>query len=176
MKTSKLKKIIYGIGISLFFSQGFLNTACSDWTDLEAKDYYEPPTQGYENNLKDYFNSPHKIMFGWFGNWAGKGGSSMQYALCGLPDSTDFVSLWLCWGNLTVEQQADLKDFQAKGSKAVLCWRAGDIGDNLTPGGNDDAVKEAFWGFDPTDEQSCIEAAKKYALAIVDTCNKYNID
>ena len=62
MKTSKLKKIIYGIGISLFFSQGFLNTACSDWTDLEAKDYYEPPTQGYENNLKDYFNSPHKIM------------------------------------------------------------------------------------------------------------------
>lgn len=68
----------------------------------------------------------------------------MQYALCGLPDSTDFVSLWLCWGNLTVEQQADLKDFQAKGSRAVLCWRAGDIGDNLTPGGNDDAVKEAF--------------------------------
>ena len=50
------------------------------------------------------------------------------------------------------------------------------IGDNLTPGGNDDAVKEAFWGFDPKDEQSCIEAAKKYALAIVDTCNKYNID
>lgn len=46
-----------------------------------------------------------------------------------------FVSLWLCWGNLTVEQQADLKDFQAKGSRAVLCWRAGDIGDNLTPGG-----------------------------------------
>ena len=176
MKTSKLKKIIYGIGISLFFSQGFLNIACSDWTDIEAKDYYEPPTQGYENNLKDYFNSPHKIMFGWFGNWAGKGGSSMQYALCGLPDSTDFVSLWLCWGNLTVEQQADLKDFQAKGSRAVLCWRAGDIGDNLTPGGNDDAVKEAFWGFDPKDEQSCIEAAKKYALAIVDTCNKYNID
>mgnify|MGYP003107817742 CR=1 FL=1 len=60
MKTSKLKKIIYGIGISLFFSQGFLNIACSDWTDIEAKDYYEPPTQGYENNLKDYFNSPHK--------------------------------------------------------------------------------------------------------------------
>ena len=54
MKTSKLKKIIYGIGISLFFSQGFLNIACSDWTDIEAKDYYEPPTQGYENNLKDY--------------------------------------------------------------------------------------------------------------------------
>lgn len=79
MKTSKLKKIIYGIGISLFFSQGFLNIACSDWTDIEAKDYYEPPTQGYENNLKDYFNSPHKIMFGWFGNWAGK---EVFHAIC----------------------------------------------------------------------------------------------
>lgn len=52
MKTSKLKKIIYGIGISLFFSQGFLNIACSDWTDIEAKDYYEPPTQGYEKSLE----------------------------------------------------------------------------------------------------------------------------
>ena len=41
MKTSKLKKIIYGIGISLFFSQGFLNIACSDWTDIEAKDYHQ---------------------------------------------------------------------------------------------------------------------------------------
>ena len=40
MKISKLKKIIYGIGISLFFSQGFLNSACSDWTDIEAKDYF----------------------------------------------------------------------------------------------------------------------------------------
>lgn len=176
MKTSKLKKIVYTIGIGLFFSQCFLGTACSDWTDMEAKDYYEPPTQGYQNNLKDYFNSPHKVMFGWFGNWAGKGGSSMQYSLCGLPDSVDFVSLWLCWGNLNQTQQEDLKNFQAKGSKAVLCWRAGDIGDNLTPGGNETAVKNAFWGIDPSNEDTYIEAARKYALAIVDTCNKYNVD
>lgn len=175
MKTSKYKKLIYTIGIGLFFAQAFLGTACSDWTEMEAKDYYEPPTEGYKNNLKDYFNSPHKIMFGWFGNWAGKGGS-MQYSLCGLPDSTDFVSLWLCWGNLTQAQQDDLKDFQAKGSKAVLCWRAGDIGDNLTPGGNATDVKNKFWGIDPNDEQTYLEAARKYALAIVDTCNKYNID
>lgn len=176
MKTFKLKKIALAIGLGLFFSQGFLHTACSDWTELEAKDYYVAPTKSYYENLKDYFNSPHKVMFGWFGNWAGKNGASMQYSLCGLPDSVDFVSLWLCWGNLTVAQQEDLKDFQARGSKAVLCWRAGDIGDNLTPGGNDDAVKEAFWGIEPGNEESYLAAAKKYALAIVDTCNKYNID
>ena len=58
----------------------------------------------------------------------------------------------------------------------MLCWRAGDIGDNLTPGGNATDVKNAFWGIDPNDEDTYIEAAKKYALAIVDTCNKYNVD
>ena len=86
MKMSKLKKIIYGIGISLFFSQGFLNSACSDWTDIEAKDYFVPVSDGYKNNLKDYFNSPHKVMFGWFGNWTGV---TMSSSLCGLPDSVD---------------------------------------------------------------------------------------
>ena len=100
----------------------------------------------------------------------------MSSSLCGLPDSVDFVSLWLCWGNLNAAQQADLKKFQERGSKAVLCWRAGDIGDNLTPGGNADDVKNEFWGIEEGNEESYIEAAKKYALAIVDTCNKYNID
>lgn len=176
MKTFKLKKIAYAIGIGLFFSQAFLSTACNDWTEIEAEDYYKAPTKSYYDNLQDYFKSPHKVMFGWFGNWAGKSGASMQYALCGLPDSVDFVSLWLCWGNITPTQQADLKEFQKKGSKAVLCWRAGDIGDNLTPGGNDTDVKNEFWGIDPTNEDTYLEAAKKYARAIADTCNKYNVD
>ena len=172
MKINKLKKVIYGLGIGLFFSQAFLSSACSDWTEMEAKDYFVPVTEGYKGNLKDYFNSPHKVMFGWFGNWTG---ASMSSSLCGLPDSVDFVSLWLCWGNLNAAQQADLKKFQERGSKAVLCWRAGDIGDNLTPGGNADDVKNEFWGIEEGNEESYIEAAKKYALAIVDTCNKYNI-
>lgn len=176
MKTVKIKKIAYMMAVMCFFLQGFFYTACSDWTEMEAKDYYEPPTKEYYDNLQEYFKSPHKIMFGWFGNWTGKTGASKQYALCGLPDSTDFVSLWLCWGNITPAQQADLQEFQKRGSKAVLCWRAGDIGDNLTPGGNDRAAKEAFWGIDPNNEDTYIEAAKKYALAIVDTCNKYNVD
>lgn len=174
MKMSKLKKILYGIGIGLFFSQGFLNTACSDWTEIEAKDYFVPVSDGYRENLKDYFKSPHKVMFGWFGNWTG---ATMSSSLCGLPDSVDFVSLWLCWGNLTEEQQSDLKKFQEKGSRAVLCWLPTAIGENITPGGHKDWENvKSFWGIEEGNEASYIEAAKKYALAIVDTCNKYNID
>lgn len=111
---------------------------------MEAKDYYEAPTKSYHENLKDYFKSPHKVMFGWFGNWAGKNGASMQYALCGLPDSVDFVSLWLCWEILIQRNRLICRNSRKKGSKAVLCWRAGDIGDNLTPGGNGTAEKMNF--------------------------------
>lgn len=173
MRTSKFKRVIYAIGIGLFFSQGFLNTACSDWTEMEAENYYESPTKSYYENLQDYFKSPHKIMFGWFGNWSGKSSTSMQYALCGLPDSVDFVSLWGIKGNLTEAQKTDLRDFQAKGSKAVFCWRIGNIGTGLTPAGEN---TEEFWGINPDDETSYIAAAQKYALAIVDSCNKYNVD
>ena len=118
MKMSKLKKIIYGIGISLFFSQGFLNSACSDWTDIEAKDYFVPVSDGYKNNLKDYFNSPHKVMFGWFGNWTGV---TMSSSLCGLPDSVDFVSLWLCWGNLTANRPEEISGKRFKSCALLAC-------------------------------------------------------
>jgi len=151
-------------------------TSCDDWTEPEAKDYYKPQTPAYKNNLKDYFASPHKVMFGWFGSWsaAAKGNQ-----LVGLPDSVDFVSLWLCWGNLTPAQQTDLKAFQDRGSKAVLCWLATNIGENITPGYSGvppTAAAQEFWGFTDGDIPSMIEAAKKYADAIADTCDKYNID
>ncbi|MGN0257047.1 MAG: glycoside hydrolase family 18 [Bacteroides sp.] len=170
MNIKHIKKYMAGLGISLFFLQGMVMTACSDWTEPEANDYFVPQSEGYKKNLKDYFNSPHKVMFGWFGNWSA---GSMSNSLCGLPDSIDFVSLWLCWGNLSEAQQTDLKKFQEKGSRAVLCWRAGDIGANLTPEGVD---PHDFWGYSDDDEQSMIQAAQKYAQAIADTCSKYNVD
>ncbi len=151
-------------------------SSCDDWTEPEANDFYTPPTEGYNNNLKDYFGSPHKVMFGWFGNW---GGSLKQNSLMGLPDSVDFVSLWLTWGPLTPEQQADLKAFQNRGSKAVLCWLATNIGENITPGYSGVPPLEAaqeFWGFTSGDSASTVDAAKRYADAIADTCEKYNID
>lgn len=166
------KKVAVSLTVGLFFLPGLVTTGCSDWTEVEAQNYYEELSQGYRNNIKDYLASPHKVMFGWFGNWVGKGGSSMQYSLCGLPDSLDFVSLWLCWGPLSAAQQADLQEFQARGSRAVLCWRAGNIGDNLTPEGEDAAE---FWGIDTSSEEALIAAAEKYAMAIVDTCRKYDV-
>lgn len=149
-------------------------TSCSEWVEPEAENYFEPKSDGYRQNIKDYLNSPHKVMFGWFGNWGGKSvNGSQQYALTGLPDSVDFVSLWLCWGPLSEAQQQDLREFQERGSRAVLCWRCGNIGDNLTPSGEN--VRE-FWGFSDGTIESRIAAAEKYAMAIVDTCRKYNID
>lgn len=169
------KHILLSAGIALTFGLGIMGTSCSKWTEPKANDYFEAPSEAYRQNIKDYLKSPHKVMFGWYYNWSGKGGSK-QGCLTGLPDSTDFVSLWLCWGNINEAQQQDLREFQARGSRAVLCWRAGDIGDNLTPGGNDDALKQEFWGYKPNDKESLVAAAKKYALAIVDTCMKYNVD
>ena len=152
----------------------FAATSCADWLEPEAQNFFEEKSPEYQHNLKDYLNSPHKVMFGWFGNWGGKTtNGSKQYSLMGLPDSVDFVSLWLCWGPLNKAQQEDLKEFQARGGRAVLCWRCGNIGDNLTPSGQD---TRTFWGFTTNDLNSRIAAAEKYAMAIVDTCRKYNID
>lgn len=182
-------------------------TSCKDWTEPEAKDYFSATanTEAYKAQLKNYFNSPHKVMFGWFGSWSA---GNISNKLIGLPDSTDFVSLWLCYGNLNEAQQADLKAFQERGSKAVLCWLSTNIGENITPGvsgipNKDDAFK--YWGYIPQngynepqfdangdpilDEEGNqtyvfheyslekhIEAAERYADAIADTCAKYNID
>lgn len=164
---------VFALGLSLALLAGILLPSCDKWTEPQAEDYYIAPSEAYKNNLKSYFDSPHKVMFGWFGNWAGKGGSSKQFELCGLPDSVDFVSLWLCWGNINDAQLDDLRDFQARGSKAILCWRAGNIGANLTPAGKDPFE---FWGYTKGDEESSIRAAQKYAKAIVDTCDKYGVD
>lgn len=108
-------------------------TSCDDWTEIEAKDYFSATanTEAYKAQLKNYFNSPHKVMFGWFGSWSA---GNISNKLIGLPDSTDFVSLWLCYGNLNEAQQADLKAFQERGSRAVLCWLSTNIGENITPG------------------------------------------
>ena len=132
MKNMKnTKNILFGAVLGVFFAFGILGTSCSKWTHPEAEDFYKGPSESYTNNLGDYQGSPHKLMFGWFGNWAGEGGS-MQYQLMGLPDSVDFVSLWLCYGDLNQGQQNDLKAFQARGGRAYLCWTARNVGDGLT--------------------------------------------
>lgn len=190
------KNIMFGTVLGLFFTFGILGTSCSKWTQPEAEDYYTPPTQAYTDNMKDYFGSPHKEMFGWFGNWTGEGGS-MGGSLMGLPDSVDFVSLWLCYGNLNQAQQNDLKAFQERGGRAYLCWTARNIGEGLTTDvmkledgtilkyedftGTDEYLREhewraKFWGFEDGTRESKLAATVKFAKALADTCRKYNID
>jgi len=205
MKMKGLKTILFAAAAMIAVPS--MVTSCDDWTEIEAKDFFSATanTEAYKAQLKNYFNSPHKVMFGWFGSWSA---GNISNKLIGLPDSTDFVSLWLCYGNLNEAQQADLKAFQERGSRAVLCWLNTNIGENITPGVNgipnkDDAFK--YWGYIPTngydevqydqkgdtikDEngdpvtihheytlESHIAAAEKYAEAIADTCEKYNID
>ena len=185
------KNILFGAVLGVFFAFGILGSSCTKWTQPEAEDFYKGPSQSYIDNLGDFQGSPHKVMFGWFGNWAGEGGS-MQYQLMGLPDSVDLVSLWLCYGNLSEGQQKDLAAFQARGGKAYLCWTARNIGEGLTDnymkledgtiltkeesGLSDDAWRKKFWGFEDGTDSSKRAACVKFAKALADTCRKYNID
>ena len=49
--------------------------SCNDWTESEAKDYFEGPSEEYYAALRAYKKSDHPKAFGWFGNWTGEGAS-----------------------------------------------------------------------------------------------------
>lgn len=185
-----IKTIISGALLASVFATGIIGSSCSKWTEPEALDFFEPVSAEYKAQIKQYLQSKdHRVMYGWFGNWSGKGGS-MEGRLCALPDSTDFVSLWGGDGNFTESQIADLREFQERGARAILCFRAGDIGERITPVG---IAKSKFWpeeakrrGLENYDYEGefngtisqvkeC-QAAAAYAMAIVDTVRKYGVD
>lgn len=148
---------------------GFI-ASCSDWTDTEIKNptdlTHTNKSEAYYKQLREYKKSDHEVAFGWFGNWVGSG-LSLENTLQGLPDSVDFVSIWGNWRNLSPEQKADLKYVQeVKGTRALLCFIVANVGDQLTPDGED---SNTFWGEGD-------EAIRNYANAICDTIEKYNYD
>lgn len=164
-----LRKYLF-IAITSVFIFPMLVTSCSDWNTPEPDVIFIPGvSEEYRANIREYLKSPHKVMFGWFGNW---GGNVPSNSLMGLPDSIDFVGLWLVTGNLSEAQQADLKAFNETGRKTVMSWSPYNIGSGITPAG---VSPEDFWGYTPEDEESMMEATRKYALALVDTCRKYDI-
>lgn len=67
--------------------------SCNDWTESEAKDYFEGPSEEYYAALRAYKKSDHPKAFGWFGNWTGEG-ASLVNSMAGIPDSVDVVSIW----------------------------------------------------------------------------------
>ena len=98
-------------------------TACSDWTETEAKDgadlTHTNKSEAYYAQLRDYKKTDHSVAFGWFGNWTGTG-VTHENSLAGLPDSTDFVSLWGNWKNPTEAMLKDLRFVQkTKGTKGA---------------------------------------------------------
>lgn len=93
----------------------------------------------YYKALRDYKNSDHKIVYGWFGGWSATEGIPESF-LSNLPDSVDAVSIW--GGTAPFEENsskwADLKYAQeVKGLRVLLCWQVGTSGLGL-PGGVED--------------------------------------
>ena len=159
-------------------------TACSDWTETEAKDgadlTHTNKSEAYYAQLRDYKKTDHSVAFGWFGNWTGTG-VTHENSLAGLPDSTDFVSLWGNWKNPTEAMLKDLRFVQkTKGTKVLISCLVFDIGDQITPTNTDKNLtwkewRHKFWGWG-NDEASQIAATEKYANAICDTIAKYGYD
>lgn len=189
MKRMNIK--MFFSGLLVMVAVAMTAVSCEEWLDPQSLgsngtpgtegggSVYNKPSEAYAENLRQYFKTPHRIVHGWFGNWTGIGPG----ALMSLPDSTDLISLWLCTGNLTADQQADVKAFRERGGRAVLCWRAGNIGDGLTPAGvrrNTQAGRFEpvdFWGVDyDLSVESRLEGARNYANAIIDTVRKYDLD
>lgn len=69
--------------------------------------------------------------------------------------------------------EKDLKFFQEiKGGKALLCWIVQDLGDQMTPPGQD---PKNYWIVEKGGG-NFVEGVKAYANAICDTIEKYNLD
>ena len=87
---------------------GILFVNCSDWTEPEAKDFFELPSESYYESLRAYKKSHHQIAFGWYGNWTGNG-ASLVNSLKGIPDSVDVVSFMGRLYQFNSSKKADLE-------------------------------------------------------------------
>ena len=156
---------------------------CSNWTEIEAEHFSEQMTsEEYYAALRAYKETPHSVVFGWFGGWAGEG-ANMKSSLASLPDSVDFISIWGGWHSLTEAKKRDLKFVQEKkGLKALACILMFQIGDGITPEqpadfkGTWNEWQHEFWGWIPGDEEAINASIVRYANAVCDTIDKYNLD
>lgn len=171
----------------------FTTVSCSDWTETETKNIDKllagadsaqaKAYRAYLENLRAYKKTDHQVTFGWFGGWNGE--SPASRCLYNLPDSTDFVSLWDGFSNLTAAQQADLKRAkEVKGIRALACALLFDIGKGITPeqpksskdaGESWETYNHKYWGWVDGDEDKISAAVVKYANAICDTIYKLSL-
>ena len=175
-----MRKILYFI--VLLFATCFINSACDEWTEIEAL-HAESMTgtnfsEEYYANLRAYKKSDHSVTFGWFGNWTGKG-ASLENCMAGLPDSVDFISMWGGWKAPTEAMLKDLRFVQQKkGTKALVVFLVLEMGDQITPE-EYNATREdrhKFWGWIDGNEEAIEASIVRYANAICDTIDKYDYD
>lgn len=191
-----MKKNIWKTGILALAAT--LVVGCSDWTETTPNTYTEDRPDSYYQAIREWKKTDHSVTFGWFGNWTGQGASPVN-CLMGLPDSTDFVSMWGNWHSLSAEKWADKRRVkELKGTRVTMCFIVANCGDQTTPpevrkaykDENDnpyymvngtrynteaEAVK-AFWGWEDGNQEAIDAAIAKYAKSIIDTIDKYEWD
>ncbi len=179
-----MKSLTFSIkNILLFAVMAFWLASCEDALTPEPLDpikkvgsIYEETigtSEDYYAKLRAYKESDHAVSFAWYSEWTGTG-VNLQNSMRGLPDSIDIVSMWGGWKNPGEVRLKDLRYCQeVKGIKALAVFVMLDIGDQITPEGED---KKKFWGWIDGDEEAKRLACEKYANAICDTIDKYNYD
>ena len=95
------------------------------------------------------------------------------------PTQLTFLAFWLCWGQPQRSSRPTSKPSRpavqrlcSAGSPQTSARTSPPATGGVPP---IDAAEE-FWGFTNGGVHSMIEAARRYADAIADTCDKYNID
>lgn len=119
---NKLKSIY--LVASCFVAASCLN-ACDDWTEVESVTINTPgpdelnPEQyaKYLQNLVEYKNSDHKVVYAWFDNSNKKPFSRGQH-ISEAPDSLDVISM-MHPEELAEFELEDMKTVRAKGTKVV---------------------------------------------------------
>ena len=170
--------------IKLMFVLLLVFTGCSNWTEPEVNVYDDCPLdqinkdEAYYKALRAYKASEHSVAFGWFSGW-GEGSANVSPMLSAVPDSVDIISLWDNYRNLSDAKKKDLEYVQkVKGTKVLRCSFIQYVGCGFTPSeyNQDEAEREAFWGWEDGNEEAIRASLAKYAKAINDTIAFYGYD
>lgn len=100
-------------------------SACDDWTEVENVTINTPGVEElnpeqyakYLQNLVEYKNSDHKVVYAWFDN-SEKTPFSRGQHISDAPDSLDVISL-MYPAELAEFEQTDMQTVRAKGTKVV---------------------------------------------------------
>lgn len=124
----------------------------------------------YLADLREYKQSDHLLMFGWFSNW-NPSSPDKEFSLAYLPDSIDWVSNWgASWG-LDDRKKAELAEAHERGIRMTIGWIIENVGQGITE-------PEGGWT-QYKDEEGKVDVKKAidvYVNALCDSIQKYDYD